>query len=408
MTQKEIKLIKKIPLNWNACVLSKIGIFKNGINKEKNSFGFGVPFVNLMDVFGKSRVINNSFSLVDANENEIQTYDLRKGDILFVRSSVKPEGVGQICVVTESIIKTVYSGFLIRFRPDLTKINWQYAIHCFNESRFRRRLIVHSTVAANTNINQESLKQLAVLLPPLPEQKAIAELLYYWDEIIEKIERLIQAKVRQKQGRLQSLVGSNKANSTIGSFVKPAIRKADKPTDSYLALGIRSHFKGTFQRVIEDPKTVNMDTLYRVKENDLIVNITFAWEGAIALVKKEDEKCFVSHRFPTFEIQRTKAEPSFIRQLIISRRMKYDLSNISPGGAGRNRVLNKKDFLKMPIWLPDLKTQKNIGEYLGALDREINLLKQLLEKYNRQKRGLMQKLLTGEWRLKPEFVNQYC
>jgi type I restriction enzyme S subunit len=87
--------------------------------------------------------------------------------------------------------------------------------------------------------------------------------------------------------------------------------------------------------------------------------------------------------------------------------MKYDLSNISPGGAGRNRVLNKKDFLKMPIWLPDLETQKNIGEYLGEIDKEIDLLKQLADKYKTQKRGLMQKMLTGEWRVKPEVVNQY-
>lgn len=91
----------------------------------------------------------------------------------------------------------------------------------------------------------------------------------------------------------------------------------------------------------------------------------------------------------------------------MSSRMKYGLSNISPGGAGRNRVLNKKDFLKMPILLPDLETQKNIGEYLGAIDKEIDLLKQLAEKYKTQKRGLMQKMLTGEWRVKLEIVRQY-
>jgi len=251
------------------------------------------------------------------------------------------------------------------------------------------------------------LKNYDFPLPPLPEQKAIADLLSTWDEAIEKTERLIQAKERYKLGELHSRISSQKANSTIGAFAKPVVRKVDKPEESYVAVGIRSHFKGTFQRLVEDPRTVNMDSLYRVKENDLILNITFAWEGAIALVKKEDEECYVSHRFPTYEIKRSKAEPCFIRQLIMSSRMKYDLSNISPGGAGRNRVLNKKDFLKMPIWLPDLEAQKNIGAYLGAIDNEIDLLKQLADKYKTQKRGLMQKMLTGEWRVKPEIVNQY-
>jgi len=269
------------------------------------------------------------------------------------------------------------------------------------------RLMKKVQGAAQPNLSKNLIGNHKVTLPQLPEQKAIADLLSTWDEAIEKTERLIQAKVRQKLGELHSRISSQKANSTIGSFAKPVVRKVDKPEESYVAMGIRSHFKGTFQRLVEDPRTVNMDSLYRVKENDLILNITFAWEGAIALVKKEDEECYVSHRFPTYEIKRSKAEPCFIRQLIMSSRMKYDLSNISPGGAGRNRVLNKKDFLKMPIWLPDLETQKNIGEYLGAIDNEIDLLKQLADKYKTQKRGLMQKMLTGEWRVKPEIVNQY-
>lgn len=277
----------------------------------------------------------------------------------------------------------------------------------FAEALKKARLENFRAKGGQPLVTQTGISGVPIILPPLPEQKAIADLLSTWDEAIEKTERLIQAKERQKLGELHSRISSHKANSIIGAFAKPVVRKVDKPEESYVAVGIRSHFKGTFQRLVEDPRTVNMDSLYRVKENDLILNITFAWEGAIALVKKEDEECYVSHRFPTYEIKRSKAEPCFIRQLIMSSRMKYDLSNISPGGAGRNRVLNKKDFLKMPIWLPDLEAQKNIGAYLGAIDNEIVLLKQLADKYKTQKRGLMQKMLTGEWRVKPEIVNQY-
>ena len=61
----------------------------------------------------------------------------------------------------------------------------------------------------------------------------------------------------------------------------------------------------------------------------------------------------------------------------------------------------------MPIWIPDLEKQKNIGDLLGTLDQEIDLLKHLADKYKTQKRGLMQKLLTGSWRIKSEILNKY-
>ena len=53
------------------------------------------------------------------------------------------------------------------------------------------------------------------------------------------------------------------------------------------------------------------------------------------------------------------------------------------------------------------RVEKAIAEALTASQQEIDLLKQLADKYKTQKRGLMKKILTGEWRVKPEIVNQY-
>jgi type I restriction enzyme, S subunit len=69
--------------------------------------------------------------------------------------------------------------------------------------------------------------------------------------------------------------------------------------------------------------------------------------------------------------------------------------------------LNKKDFFKVMVPYPSPDEQKNIAEILSTFQQEINLLKQLADKYKTQKRGLMQKLLTGEWRVKPEIIDQY-
>jgi len=151
---------------------------------------------------------------------------------------------------------------------------------------------------------------------------------------------------------------------------------------------------------VENPTSVAMDTLFRVKRNDLIVNITFAWEGAIAFVGQTDEDCFVSHRFPTYEVDVNKALPDYLRHVIVQKRFIRNLGLISPGGAGRNRVLNKTDFLNLKISLPEIKEQERIGDVLNTSLKEISLLKTKLDLLKVQKRGLMQKLLTGEWRVK--------
>ncbi|OHC69616.1 MAG: hypothetical protein A3H93_02845 [Rhodocyclales bacterium RIFCSPLOWO2_02_FULL_63_24] len=73
---------------------------------------------------------------------------------------------------------------------------------------------------------------------------------------------------------------------------------------------------------------------------------------------------------------------------------------ISPGGAGRNRVLNKRDFLKLEVSLPSLTEQKRLAQILGGIDLLIEKEQSVLVAFKSQKRGLMQKLLTGQWRVK--------
>ncbi|MGL6066191.1 MAG: restriction endonuclease subunit S, partial [Cetobacterium sp.] len=109
----------------------------------------------------------------------------------------------------------------------------------------------------------------------------------------------------------------------------------------------------------------------------------------------EDEGRLVSHRFPTYEIKKEKIDLQFLRVLIKQPRLKYMLGLISPGGAGRNRVLNKKDFLKLEFNLPPLEEQHKIGEFLSKLNEEILLHQDKLNLLREEKKILMQLLLTG-------------
>ena len=75
------------------------------------------------------------------------------------------------------------------------------------------------------------------------------------------------------------------------------------------------------------------------------------------------------------------------------------LQLISPGGAGRNRVMNKADFIKLEFMLPEYEEQTAISQILLTADTDIQLLKTKMEKLKEQKKGLMQVLLTGKKRL---------
>ncbi|MBU1151434.1 hypothetical protein KJ632_01235, partial [Patescibacteria group bacterium] len=101
----------------------------------------------------------------------------------------------------------------------------------------------------------------------------------------------------------------------LGEFLEQKTREIPKPNTPYKAIGIRSHFKGTFQKPDSDPDKIAMEKLFVVKQNDLVVNITFAWEGAVAMVTEKDNDGLVSHRFPTYVFDEQKVSKEYFRYI---------------------------------------------------------------------------------------------
>ena len=216
------------------------------------------------------------------------------------------------------------------------------------------------------------------------------------EEIKNRIDLINRGEVPEGYKKVHGYIIPNDWNIVpIKKIARQVKRSVEKPNKSYYRLSVRSHAKGTFHSFVENPETVAMEELFQVKENDLIVNITFAWEHAIAIVKKEDNNLLVSHRFPTYEFN-SNASVKFYENIIKLPRIKKMLSDMSPGGAGRNRVLNQTDFYNS-LYIPytNFKEQEKIAKILNCCDKVIELKQKLLEEISKEKSILMAKVFKS-------------
>lgn len=356
----------------------------------------------------------------------VKTTDLNNGLISETEESLSPLGLTESSckmIPAQAVLVAMYGGFnqigrtgllqqdsainqaLTAIIPDPQKLNPAFLLEWLNfRVGYWKRFAGSSR--KDPNITKGDVEDFPVPRMPVDQQIASARILATWNASIEKTERLIALRARQKAWLLAQVISALGHTTKLGHFLKQKSQPVPKPTEPYWALGIRSHGKGTFQRFVKDPSSVDMEELYAVSRDNLIVNITFAWEGAIAFVKPDDECCLVSHRFPTYEVNCEIADPVFVKYIVNCKAFFSQLALISPGGAGRNRVLNKKDFLKLEVSLPPLAEQTRLAKILAATDFLIGKETSLLVALKSQKHGLMQKLLTGQWRVNPDMTKE--
>ena len=145
--------------------------------------GHGFPFINLQNIFGNNVIDVNKLELADATEKQLLEYSLLKGDVLFVRSSVKLEGVGEAALVPETLENTTYSGFIIRFRDEYG-LNNDFKKYIFGTQKVRNQIMAQATNSANKNISQGVLENLTFEVPSFDEQAKIGEHFSNLDHLI--------------------------------------------------------------------------------------------------------------------------------------------------------------------------------------------------------------------------------
>lgn len=266
--------------------------------------------------------------------------------------------------------------------------------------------LVDSAGHGTGRMSMDILREFPVTFPPLPEQKAIADLLATWDEAIEKTERLIQAKEANLKGKIQKLI-SQRCDSW--SHVKPkkmfdTITEKNCPEEELLSV---TQDRGVIPRSMLEGRVMSPDgttASYKlIKRGDFAISLR-SFQGGI---EYSNYQGIIS---PAYTVLRPKMElnSNFYRLFFKSYIFIEKYLNLAVIGIRDGKQISIPDFLSIKIPVPPLEEQKEIAETLSAAQREIDLLKRLADKYKTQKRGLMQKMLTGEWRVKQEVVKRYA
>ena len=172
-----------------------------------------------------------------------------------------------------------------------------------------------------------------------------------------------------------------------------------KPNELYTQIGIRSHGNGIFYKEPVTGAALGNKSVFWIEPDCFIVNIVFAWEQAIGKTIQSEVGMIGSHRFPMYHPVNDRADIDYLISYFLTKRGTDILEAASPGGAGRNKTLGQERFLKSKIVLPPIEEQKKIAAILTTQDRVIELKEKRLDEKQRQKKHLMQQLLTGKKRL---------
>lgn len=255
------------------------------------------------------------------------------------------------------------------------------------------------------SIDKKSIGNCKVGEFSLPEQKAIAAVLSTWDRGIRQLTDLIAAKLRFKQGLMQQLLtGKRRFPGFTGEW--EMVRIGLFLTESRIPgthgaearkLTVKLYGKGVIPK--SDTRTGSEATkYYRRKAGQFIYSKLDFLNGAFGIVSPELDEYESTLDLPAFDIG-ASVDPAWFLYFVVREDFYKNLLGLANGGRKARRV-NPDDLLKVSIPCPTKAEQQRIADVLNAADREIDILRRKLDILKQQKKGLMQKLLTGEVRVK--------
>ena len=364
---------------WEQRKLGDVTTYKNGKGHEDNQSDEGTyELINLNSISIDGGLKPSGKFIEDGSDT------LLENDLVMVLSDVgHGDLLGRVAIIP------VNNRFVLNQRVALLRINgntnpyFLFTIINRHQDYFKKS----GAGSSQLNISRGTVEDFIVDYPCQEEQRKIAEYFQNLDTLITLHQRKYDKLVAIKRSMLEKMFpreGSRFPEIRFAGFTDPWEQRklsevfssytdpVDIPHDGYERLGIRSHAKGTFHSYVPAGHELQTAQMHRVAANKFIVNITFGWEHAVAVTDENDAGKLVSHRFPQFSLS-DELDPQFLKFIILDERFRHHLWLASPGGAGRNRVLNLNQMLQYEIQIPCVAEQRKIAGALINIDTLITL-----------------------------------
>ena len=382
-----------IPEDWEVKKFNKFSKFYSGgtpLTSKSEYYGGEIPFIKSGEIYYD----RTEQFLTQEGLNNSSAKLVYRGDLLYALYGANS---GEVAI---SQLEGAINQAILCIQQNKDEAE---TIYLYNYLKLEKSNIINKFLQGGQgNLSADIIKNLQIPLPPLPEQKKIADCLSTWDVAIEKQSALINALTDRKKALMQQLLtgkkrlpgfsGEWKLNSINDLFIFKNGKAHENDIDEngkYIL--INSKFISTDGEI---SKKTNSN-LVPLEVNDLVFVMSDVPNGK-ALAKffliKEESLYTLNQRIGLLKIK--KGNPIFMYYLL--NRNSYFL--MFDNGVGQTN-LRKDDILDCPLNIPSLEEQTAIAEILATADRELQLQKDKLAQLQSQKKGLMQVLLTGKKRL---------
>lgn len=376
-----------IPQEWEVKFLGDLlSRCTNGLTYDF-SITCGIPVTRIETI--STGEINYAKVGYIPNESGYETFRMQKGDILYSHINSLSQ-IGKVAYYKGD--QEIYHGMnllLLRVNDCLDK---QYLYYTLLTEHMRHMAQVIAKPAVNqASISTSDLKRVKIAVPPLAEQRKIAEVLGVWDEAIEKQARLIEKLALRKRGLMQRLLS---AKLRLPGFGEPWQKVklgeiCDITTGKLDANAMEINGVYPFFTCAKEIYRINK---YAFDTEALLISGNGEYVGYIHYCKGK----FNAYQ-RTYVLNKFKADIFYVKYALQYHLPKRILQTKSNSNTPYIVIGTLQDMI---ISEPSIKEQTAIAEVLTAADREIELAKEKLERLRRQKRGLMQQLLTGKKRVK--------